>query len=145
MDYLKQPIETLADDKNLVILEVLKNLEKLLNENKLQVDDKKKEKSLEEIKKLNHEFIEQFLKKYLSFKEELGEIDNKIKSSGVAEKFRNFNNQLEDINLSIEKYNEEFERLENDVVKLTNSIENLKNEIENDVKEIFGEEVSIKM
>lgn len=143
LDYLKQPIETLADDKDLIILEVLKNLEKLLNENRLQIDGKKKEKSLEEIKKLNREFIGQFLKKYLSFKEEIGEIDNKIKASGVAEKFRNFNKQLEEINSRIEKNSEEFAKLKEDVVKITASIENLKNEIEANIKEIFGEEVKV--
>ncbi len=143
LDYLKQPIETLADDKNLVILEVLKNLEKLLNENKLQIDDRKKEKSLEETKKLDKEFIEQFLKKYLSFKEEMEEIDNKIKSSGVAEKFRNFNKQLEDINSRIEKNNEEFIKLKNDSAKLNESITILTTEIENDIRNIFNEELKV--
>ncbi len=143
LDYLKQPIETLANDKDLVILEILKNLEKLLQENKLQVDDRKKEKSVEEIKKLNREFIEQFLKKYFSFKSGMEEIDNKIKASGVPEKFRNFNKRLEDMNLKTEKNNEEFNRLKNDAVKLKNSIENLKDEIESSVREIFDEEIKV--
>ena len=143
LDYLNKPIETLANDKNLMILEVLSNLEKQLNENRLQVDEKKKEKSLEEIKKLSREFIGQFLKKYFSFKLEIDELDNKIKASGVAEKFRNFNKQLEEINIRIEKNNSEFSRLKSDVVRLANSIENLKNEIESEVNGIFGEEIKI--
>ncbi|MBI2650325.1 hypothetical protein HYX04_03350 [Candidatus Woesearchaeota archaeon] len=143
LDYLKHPVETLADDKNLVILEILKNLEKMLQENKLQVDDRKKEKSIEEIKKLDKEFIQQFLKKYFSFKAETEEIDNKIKLSGVPEKFRNFNKQLEDINLRIEKNSEEVNRLKNEAVKIENSIANLKNDVENSVNDIFDEEVMV--
>ena len=141
--YLKHPIETLANDKNLVILEILKNVGKLLNENKLQIDDKKKEKSLEEIKKLNKEFLEQFLKKYFSLKAEMEDLENKIKATGVIEKLENFNKQLEEVNLRIEKNNEEYNKLENDVIKTTNSIENLRNEIGDSVKENFGEEIKV--
>ena len=143
LDYLKHPIETLVNDKNLIILEILKNLEKLLQENKLEIDDRKKEKSLEEIKKLNKEFFEQFLKKYFSFKEETEQIDAKIKSTGVAEKLRSFNKQLEGINLRIEKNNEEYNRLKNDVVKTSNSIINLKSEIEDSIRKIFGEDLRV--
>jgi len=143
LDYLKQPIETLVNDKNLAILEILGNLKKTLEENKLQVDDRKKEKSIEEVNKLNKEFLGQFVKKYFSFKAEAGEIDNKIKNSGVAEKFRDFNKQLEDINLRIEKNSDEFEKLKNDVVKLENQISNLASEIESSVKEMFNEDVKI--
>ena len=143
LDYLKQPIETLVNDKNLVILGILENLKKTLEENKLQIDERKKEKSIEEIKKLSGKFLEQFVKKYFSFKAETEEIDNKIKALGVAEKFRNFNKQLEDINLGIEKNNDEFEKLKNDVVKLENQISNLTNEIESSVKEMFNEEVRV--
>ena len=143
LDYLKQPIETLADDKNLEILQILKNLGNLLNENKLQIDDRKKEKSLEEVKKLNKEFLGQFLMKYFSFKTEIEEIENKIKITRVAEKLKSFNKKLEEANLRIEKNNEELNKLRNDVVKATNTIENLENEIENVVKEVFGEEVKI--
>ncbi|MDP3765781.1 MAG: hypothetical protein Q8R04_04665 [Nanoarchaeota archaeon] len=141
LDYLNLPIETLAADKHLVILNVLKNLEKSLKENKIQIDDKKKEKALEEIKKLSKEFIEQFLKKYFSFKTEMEGIDNKIRASGVSEKFRSFNKQLEEINLKIEKNNEEFEKLKDDVVKLNSTITNLIDDIGSNVKENFNEEI----
>lgn len=143
LDYLRHPIETLADDKNMEILQILKNLQNLINENKVQIDDKKKEKSLEEIKKLNKEFLEQFIKKYFLFKSEIEEIENKIKMTGAAEKLRNFNKKLEEANSMIEKNNNEFNQLKNDVIKLTNTIENSKNEIENNIKEIFGEELRI--
>ena len=143
LDYLNNPISTLTDDKNFAIINILKNLEKMLNENRLQVDDKKKEKSLEEIKKLNKKFIDQFLKKYFSFKSEFEEIENKIKVSGVTDKFKNFNKKLEGINVKIEKDTVEFERLKNDVTKLTNSIKELTGDIENSVKDVFGEEIHI--
>ena len=143
LDCLKEPIATLVDDKELKILDALKNLEKMLNEGQIKVDEKKREKALEEIKKLNKEFVEQFVKKYFSFKTDIEELDDKIKSSKVAEKLKDFNKKLEDYNLKIEKDNVEYNRLKDDVAKLSNSIENLKNDIQNSVKEIFGDEIKI--
>ena len=143
LDYMKQPIETLVNDKNLMILEVLKNLEKTLEEDKLQVDEKKKEKSIEEIKKLSREFIEQFVKKYFSFRAEMEELEDKIKRLGVSEKFRNFSKQLEETNLRIEKNYEESEKLKNDLIKLESQMNNLTSEIEADAKNIFNEEIKV--
>ena len=143
MDYLKDPISTLADDKGMKILEILKNLENLLNENKVQIDDRKKEKALEETKKLSKEFIEQFMKKYFSFKAEIEGIDSRIKSSRVAEKLKDYNNKLEEVNIRIDKNNEEYAKLKNDFEKLNETILTLKNDVENSVKNLFGEEVKV--
>ncbi|MBI2660097.1 hypothetical protein HYX07_02955 [Candidatus Woesearchaeota archaeon] len=143
LDYLNKPIETLSNDKSLAILDILKNLEKALMENGIQIDGKKKEKPLEEIKKLNKEFLEQFVKKYFSFKSEMEELENKIKLSGVAEKFRNFNRELEDANLRIEKNGQEFEKLKNDAARLDDAIAKLANEIESDLRNILNEEIRV--
>ncbi len=143
LDYLNAPIETLVNDKELKILDALKNLEKMLNEDQIQLDEKKKEKSVEEIKKLDRGFIEDFLKKYFSFKSEMEGMESKIKSTGVTEKLRNLSKSLEEVNLRIEKNSEEFSRLKTDVEKLNSSISNLKNEIESSVKNIFGEEIKV--
>ena len=143
LNYLKDPLGTLANDKKLKILKILKNLKDMLEKNNLQIDEKKKEKSVEEINKLDNEFIEQFQNKYQTFKTELGELEDRIKRTGVTEKFREFNEQLESTNLKIEKMNYEYGQLENGMVKLKNSIENLKNDIESSVKEIFGEEIKV--
>ena len=143
LDYLKEPIETLVNDKALKILEVLNSLKKSLTENQIQVDEKKKEKALEEIKKLDKEFIEQFVKKYFSFKSEIEELDKQIKATRVTEKFRNFNKQLEDINFRVEKDNEERNKLKDDIEKLGKYIEDLKSGIEDSLREILNEEVKV--
>ncbi len=143
LDYLNRPIETLANDKELKILEILRNMEKMLSENSLQIDDKKKEKSLEETKRLNKEFIQQFLNKYFSFRSEIEEMENKIKATGVSEKMKELNKKLEDTNFRIEKNGEEQNRLKDDLEKLSSSISNLKNDIGSSIKEVFNEEVRV--
>ncbi len=143
LDYLRQPVESLFNDKSLEILQILGNLENFLKENRLHVDDKKKEKSFEEIKRLNREFLQQFMKKHSSFKAEMEELESKVKSSGVPEKLRKYGRQLKDINLSIEKSSNDFGQLKNEISKAANSMLNLKNEIEADIKNIFREDVNI--
>ena len=143
LDYLRNPIETMVNDREMKILEVLKNLGQMLAENSMQIDEKKKEKALEEIKKLDSNFIRQFLKKYSSFVAEIEEIDRRIKSCGVADKLRGFNRQLEDANSRIEKNSQEHERLKDDSAKLDISIDSLKNDVENSIREMFGDEIRI--
>lgn len=143
LDYLKQTIDTLVNDKELKIVEILKSMEKSLKDGKINVDERKREKSIEEISKLDREFLEQFTKKYFSFKSEMGELDKRIDATGVAEKLRMLNKQLEEANIRIEKNNEEFSKLKNESAKAMASLESLKAEIENSAMEIFNEAVRI--
>jgi len=139
----KENVDVPASNIVKAILEILNNLKKMIEEGVLQLESKKKEKSLEEINKLNRAFIEQFLKKYSSFRAEINEIETKIRLTGVAEKFKHYNMQLEEINLDIEKLNDGFDKAKNDVAKIINSIESLKNEIESNIKLIFGQAIKI--
>ena len=143
LDYLNNPVETLAGDKDLRILDILKNLEKFLEENQLQVDSRKKEKSIEEVKRLNRDFIVAFLKRYHTFKEEIGDLEKKIKRTGVFEKFKEFNTQLEAVNLKIGKSNEDLNKLKVDSVKISQTIANLTNEVEDDLIRILSERIKI--
>ncbi|MBI1935546.1 hypothetical protein HYS31_03820 [Candidatus Woesearchaeota archaeon] len=143
LEYLKNPIESLANDKGYAILQVLANLEKLLAESKIGLDERKKEKSLEEIKRLSKEFLEQFMKKYYSFKAENEELESKIKATGVAEQLKEFKQRLEESNFRIEKNSEELKKLGNDLDKLNNSIESIRSEIESSVKEVFEYEIKV--
>jgi len=145
LGYLKDPINALSNDKELKIAEALKNLEVMLNENKIQIDEKKKEKSFEAIKKMDKEFLKVFLERYFSFRSEMKEIDHKILSSGVADRFRQLNNDLESANLRIERMNIEHGKMSIDSEKNFSNIESLKKEIESSVKSIFGVDLSVAM
>ena len=50
-------------------------------------------------------FLKGFSDRYSSFKSEMKEIDHKIVSSGVADRFRQLNDNLESANLRIERMN----------------------------------------
>jgi len=143
LDYLKEPIEALSNDKEMKIIQILANLEKMLQDNKIQIDDRKKEKAIEEIKKLSMEFLADFVKNYHSFRSEIEEIDNKIRATGVNGKLKEFNRKLEETNLRIEKNSVEYGKLKDDLGKIDNLITKLKNGIENSTRNVFGDEIRI--
>src|SRR3989338_7933686 len=145
LDYLKSPIDAMVSDKEMMIVKILGNLEAMLKENRLQVDERKKEKSIEEIKKINSGFIGSFVKKYFSFKNEMKGIEDRINATKVAEKLRDFNQKLEDTNSRIEKDSVECDRLKRDVARTSSLIESLKSEIEGSIAEIFNEDVRISV
>mgnify|MGYP001574697996 CR=1 FL=1 len=145
LGYLKDPISALSNDKDLKIAEALKNLEGMLNENKIQVDEKKKEKSFEAIKKMDMVFLKGFSDRYSSFKSEMKEIDHKIVSSGVADRLRQINDNLESANLRIERMNIEHGKISIDAEKTLSNIESLKKGIESSIKSVFDINLSIVM
>ena len=142
---LNHPLEFLSNDKNYTIIGILNNLQKMIFEDVIKLDERKKEKSLEEIKKLTKEFIEDFVKRYASFKSDMQKLNESIESSKVEEKFRNFNKQLESLNIKIEKTAEEFNKIKNDYEKLNASLEDLTNEIQNSIKSLFDENVKVAL
>ncbi len=143
LDYINNPVEALANDKEMRILQVFENLSGMISEGALRLDDKKMEKMLNEMKRFDKNFIEEFSKKYFSFKNEIVEIEKKIDELGVAQKLRDFNKQLEDVNLRIEKTGEELEQMKSDAVKFGSSFILLSQEIEADAKKMFGENIKI--
>jgi len=145
LKYLKEPIDTLVSDKEMRIADILKNLEKMLAENSIQIDEKKKEKTLEEIKKLNREFLKSFIGKHQSFQSEIEELDKEIKATGVSQKMKDLNKKLEEANTIIEKNKGEYERTKNDFEKANSSIESLKAEISELIKDVFSEDVKISV
>ena len=145
LEYLNNPIETLAGDKNLAILDILKNMEKLMNEDKIKIDGRKKEKSIEEIRRLDKDYIGNFLARYNSFKSELEDIENRIIGSNYIERLKKFNKQLEGINLRIERQGREFNLLKTELDKAENSVQTLTSEIEGSISKLFNEAVKIEI
>jgi hypothetical protein len=143
LQYINDPVTSLTNDKEFEICSILLNLERMLSEGTIQVDEKKKEKSIEEIKKLSKEFFQGFLKKFYSLKSEISELEIQINATGVSQKFKSFNRQLEELNLRIEKTTREFKRAGEDHDRITKSFSSLLEETSSGLRSIFGEEIRI--
>lgn len=113
--YLEKPISTLRKDSELRILKILDNMESSIINNTIELKDKKRKKTIEEIKKLNKTYFESFLSKY-------NDLENKI----IGSDKKILSNRIEDKKEKLEK---EFKKKKNDKEKLEQNIVDLRKEI----------------
>jgi len=106
--YLNSPMDALVNDDELIIASILTTLKIAVQENKLELDQKKNDKILRKIKCLNKEYFSNLQKEY----KKMSDISRKI----------NFGIENNDAKKLLESYSQE-----SDVIK--GRIENLKSEI----------------
>ena len=80
--YLNNSLEALLEDKELKILEIIGKIKEAIAKGELELKDKKKDKILQELDKLDKDYFNLFLskynelnKKYIELKSEIGKID----------------------------------------------------------------------
>ena len=132
-EYLEDPNEALIKDNDLEILKVLESLKRNIEENKVELKDKKKEKTLDAIKILKKEFIdekrdklEQHTRTKIIFNERLRK--NNINYLYQEEKYKieHFIKKLEEEKHQLEKLEKEKEDIDFEKLK-----ENIKKEFFN--------------
>ena len=143
LKYLKEPVDAILNDSNLLISHLLENMKEFIVKNKISLDEKKKEKSLEEISRLSKPFLENYRKELVSMSNDLREIEIKINQSGVAEKFKAFNKELDGINKALDIQSREFESMKSDFSKLQEDISQQKSKVEGQIRKLFGKNVVI--
>ena len=143
LKYLHDPIGSISDDPELKIHNALTSLLSVLEENNLIIEEKKREKSIEEIKKLSRDFLSQFRENHFALKDGLKEVEDRLNRSGVQQKFRELNLRLQDTNLRTEKLSKECNQSKSDALKMDEAMLTLKTDIEKSVKSLFNEEINI--
>lgn len=138
-DYLDNPISTLIKDKELKIIKVLSSLKNSLDS--LKLDDKKKNKTLSEIDKLNKEYLKDFIKNYEELEDKLKSIDEDIKNNKIKEKIDEKTEQLSLSKGNLERKTAELENMRKDFEKI--DLENLKKETQKKINEILKTDITI--
>ena len=130
--YSKNPAKALIEDNDLEIIKIIHNLEKAISENKLELEQKKSERSLMKIKRLDKRYFATNQNNSKKIEEKLDKIKTEIE-----------NNKARD---QLEIYNKEFNNIKNDIENLNNKISLSNNEIEKidivKLKENLQEEVN---
>jgi hypothetical protein len=103
----------------------LKNISYKINE--LDLDEKKKQKTLDAISKFNENLLKDFLWKYDSLKNKLLEAGKRIDTNTVTR-------EVEDLNYKLKHTQEQIEKTEGQVEKLKTEIKSLS--VENAIKEL---------
>ncbi len=139
-DYIENPAKALLNDNELKIIKILEGLEKNILSNQIDLIDKKREKTLEEVKNLNKGFFEGFLKKSKELEDELSKIEGKTKENTVEGKIDELRGNLEKKEMETEKTDKEIAMLKEDVDM---NMEDLKRKLEEKIKNVLKIEIKI--
>ncbi len=132
-DYAEKALETLLDDHELIILDILKNLNAQIIKGKLDLKDKKKEKSIAVIEKMNKDHIKDFLEKHLKIKIDIGKIEKKMSKNLVLEQIKSNSKEVEFLDSEIERNTQRLEEIK--MEKENIDISMIRKDIEEKIKE----------
>lgn len=139
--YILSPIKALENDPELKIIKVLGQMEKIVEKGRIELKDKKRQKTLEQIRILNKEYLSSFLKRYSKLKNNKKTVEQEIGADTIIKKEQELNDQLNKIenklNISAGLIKEKEERLEKF------NINSLKEDIKSKLQKITGISVSI--
>ena len=136
-NYLNDPIKALTKDHSLEIIKILENLRKIIEENKLELDQKKNERALSKIKGLDKGYFLGLQGRYKDIEERLGRINSGTENNDAKRQLDDYNKELDSIkdkiesiknNISMDNY--ELEKIDIDKLK-----KNLQEEIRNALNE----------
>lgn len=136
--YIENPVEALLGDSKLEILKFLKDVKKMVEENKIGLKEDKKKKTVESLGKLDESFIKKFVEKHASLKEELSSIKEGINSNTVLKEIENLEKELNICSFRIENIEREINKIKDvDVMAEVN-------ELEKRLNEIFGYKIKVE-
>ena len=140
-DYASFPLKALMKDNELKIIRILDRLEKNLHDGKLDLDEKKGQKSLDEIKKLDKDFFMGFLKIHNELKEKLNKINKEIWDNETEKNEIELNDRFNSANLKIERLEGNISGLKQEFEKI--DVQELKNGIQEKINNALSKKIII--
>ena len=120
-------------------MNILGKLKTNLEEDKLELDDKKKQKSLNEVKKLNKDFINDFRKKHNELKEKNNKMDKDLEIDKTEEKNDELNKEIIEINLKIDDLTRKNKNLKEEFERI--NIEELRSKLQSKINRLLNKNV----
>ncbi|MBW2985939.1 hypothetical protein KY333_01080 [Candidatus Woesearchaeota archaeon] len=116
--YIESPLDALMQDLHLGILKTLQDLEKSILNNRIDLRDKKRDKTLEVLKLLTKEYLGSFLSEYGHIKKEQDKLIKQMNALNVIqllkekkERIKTFENNRIDIERKIDLFSKELEKV----------------------------------
>lgn len=140
-DYLDRPVDAIIKDDNYDILHKLSEIRAKIKDKTLEVNDKKKNKILAAIDKVDREFLLSKRAELKNIDARLKEINTTLEKASVSMNFKELEYQLEHFNAKMENMEKEISAL----VKAEKSLEIEKqmDSLERQIFEITGVQVTI--
>src|SRR3989344_1556884 len=141
-DYIDSPLHGLMKDDGLNITEVLAKMREAVESNQLDLNDKKKERTIEALGMISKERLQQIAKKHYEHVDSMEKLKRREGINTAAQKLNELNyklshldNQLERSRSTIEKISKQMERTD---------IKKMISEIENDVEDLLSVRLRVR-
>lgn len=135
-EYINNAAEALKQDNELEVIKYLRDVEKMIEEDKIDLKDEKKKKALESLEKITEEYIKKFIRNNEELEKEKENAEKKIKENKYQEKKEELHREAKEKEKRVEEIEKEMGK-----IKEANIKEQVE-EIEKELKEI-GYEVKI--
>jgi hypothetical protein len=135
LDYISSPVKTLTKDEKFKIIDILTQIKKLAVQDKLELKDKKREKTIQTVDVLNKEFLQEFLKKHNELVEQIDVVNKEIDASPVINETESLEQELKIVLERKKSSEEKLRRVKEDLGKI--NIDSLKELIEGNVNQLL--------
>jgi len=141
LGYLENPIIALAMDDDFKILKILDNLKISIEQNKLELEEKKKGKPIEKICGLGSAYLTKIKDDFISAKKMLDDLAAEIKNISSKKNLDLLNEELKNIDENIEKANSEISILSKELEKI--DIEKLREELQKEISSAVNIKITV--
>ncbi|MFH1592027.1 MAG: hypothetical protein ABIB47_01535 [Candidatus Woesearchaeota archaeon] len=140
-DYINNTLNTLLEDEELRIAEVLTKMKDSLTKGDLELKEKKKKKILKELNKLDKSYFESFLKKHNELKKDLVKYLSEIEKFDIIKEIEDLKQKLKEVKIKLEEDKNNLKEMTKELEQI--DIDNLKKKLEKEIKEKLSPEVKI--
>ena len=109
--YLENPVETLLNDSDLEILKFLKDVKKMVEDEKIDLKDDKKKKTVESLDKIDESFIKKFISEHSLLNKDLTSIQREIKLNSLPKEIIELEKELNICMFKIENVEREINKI----------------------------------
>ena len=135
LDYMGSPVKTLAKDEDFKILDILAQIKKMAIQDKLELKDKKREKTVQTVDLLDKGFLQDFLKRHNELVSEIDAINKDIEESPVIRETESLEQGLKKVQESRKSAEDELKLIKDDLGKI--NIDSLKDLIEGNINQLL--------
>jgi len=109
--YLENPVDTLLNDSDLEILKFLNDIKKMIEEEKIDLKDDKRKKTVESLDKIDEDFVKKFISGHASLKKELASVQREIKINSLPKDMAELEKELNISMFKTENINREINKI----------------------------------
>ncbi|MDP2907330.1 MAG: hypothetical protein Q8O03_05300 [Nanoarchaeota archaeon] len=109
--YLENPVETLLNDSGMEILKFLNDVKNMVEDEKIDLKDDKKKKTVETLERIDESFIKEFISEHSSLKKELASVQREIKINSLPKEIIELEKEINLCMFKIENVDREINKI----------------------------------